>query len=96
MTGGTAQAFWAEDGRSFKYRHDGKWLRFDVATATSTPTEAPDSTSRPVRGRAPSRGRQNATVTSPDGKRTAESRDRNVVGGGIAITTDGSGATRVK
>ena len=96
LTGGTAQAFWAEDGRSFKYRQRDKWLKFDVATATSTPTEAPASTTRPTRGRAPSRGRQNATVTSPDGKRTAESRDRNVAVDGVAITTDGSVAARVK
>lgn len=101
LTGGTAQAFWAEDGKSFKYQKDGKWLRFDVATRKTSDTDAPTAPARSGRFRpGPSRGRQNAIVESPDGKRTATSKDRNVVvtegGKETPVTTDGSEASRTK
>ena len=99
VTGGTVQAVWAEDGRSFKYRKGAEWFRFDVAKRTSesstAPTASPDR--RPSR---PPRGRQNAKVASPDGKRIAESKDRNVIVSDgekvTAITADGSETTRIK
>ena len=101
VTGGAANVVWADDGKSFRYPKDGKWLRFDVATRVSTPANAPAEADRPARGRGgPARGRQNATVASPDGRRTAVSKDRNVgvieEGRTIAVTTDGSEASRTK
>ena len=101
ITGGAAQAVWADDGRSFKYRQGDKWYAFDVAKRASTETTAPAQTEGSRRFRpGPARGRQNASVPSPDGKRTAMSKDRNVVvtegDRTTAITTDGSATERVK
>ena len=100
VTGGAVQAVWAEDGRSFKYLKDSKWYRYDVAKRASEPTTAPETASERRGGRGPARGRQNAKVTSPDGKRVAESKDRNIVvvedGRSTTITTDGSETARVK
>lgn len=102
VTGGTVMAVWAEDGRSFKYQKDGKWYVFDVEKRSSTESEAPTFSPRGGRGRGggPARGRQNASVTSPDGKRTAATKDRNVVvtdgDRTIPITTDGSDTNRTK
>ena len=101
LSGGTVQAVWAEDGRSFKYRLGDKWYAFDVAKRDSKETTAPTQTDPPRRFRpGPSRGRQNASVPSPDGRRTATSKDRNVVVTEgdriIPLTTDGSAAERVK
>lgn len=91
---------WAPDSASFTYSREGKTYRFDVKTRTSMETTAPPPSSlrRPRRG--PGRGRQNSTVTSPDGKRVATSRDRNVYvsmgGTEKAITTDANDANRTK
>ncbi len=101
VTGGTAMAFWTEDGGAFRYQKDGKWYRFDVAKRTATESTPPASVARPMPGgRRPSRGRQNDRTDSPDGKRVATTRDRNVFvtegGNETAVTTDGSVANRIK
>ena len=81
---GVLQTFWVDSGKAFEYQRDGKWYRYDVATRKaaeiSTPT-SPDSLRRGGRfgGRGgPERGRQFASADSPDGKRKAFYRDRNL------------------
>jgi dipeptidyl-peptidase-4 len=86
---GAINADWAEDSLSFEYSADGKRLRFDLATMTSS--EAPPKVvgeAAPATGPAspPSpaslilaRGRgRDADVVSPDGQTRAFSRDYNV------------------
>ncbi|RYG25374.1 S9 family peptidase [bacterium] len=103
LVSGAIRPTWAEDGKSFTYNRQGKWYRFDLGTKMATETTAPAAgggqTGRSRPG--PSRGRQNATVVSPDGKRTANSTNRNIVvsedGGKVSnVTTDGSEASRTK
>ena len=100
VTGGAVGVVWAENGRSFTYRKEVQWYRFDVANRTSVKITEPRP--RPLMAGIPrpARGRQNARVVSPDGKRIAESKDRNVTvteGEKVTpITTDGSAATRIK
>lgn len=98
---GVVRPIWAEDGKSFAYEKNGKWLRFDLTKKASIETTAPATPTRPGGFRpGPSRGRQNDTVTSRDGKRTATSVARNIVvtegGKVIQVTSDGSEAARVK
>ena len=97
VVGGAIQPSWAADSRSFEYESGGRRYRYDVAARAATDLgEAPRQEGR----RGPERGRQNARVLSPDGKRAAVAQGRNVsvVEGGrtTAITTDGSDAGRVK
>ena len=106
---GSLAVTWNPDGRSFDYSHDGKRYRYDVATRAATEigvAEAPAGRGgrgggRGAAGGAPERGRQFDSADSPDGKRKAFYRDRNLWlsdgdGGEVAITTDGSEANRIK
>lgn len=103
LVSGAIRPAWADDGKSLTYNSGGKSYRFDLATGKAVEAQAPPSNPSRPPGRfrpGPGRGRQNATAESPDGKRVASSRDRNVyVKEGdkeTAITTDGSEASRVK
>jgi dipeptidyl-peptidase-4 len=104
---GAILPFWTDSGKTFEYQQNGKWYRFDVATRKaaeiSSPT-VPDSMRRgrfPGRG-GPERGRQFASADSPDGKRKAFYRDRNLWvsnadgSDAVAVTTDGSEKDRIK
>ena len=98
---GVVNVVWNSAGDAFEYSFEGKSYRFSVADRRSTSIEAPSAdASNGRRRQGPGRGRQNAVVKSPDGKRTAESRDRNVVvvdgGTTIPITSDGGEANRIK
>ena len=106
---GSLAVTWNPDGRSFDYSHDGKRYRYDVATRAATEigvAEAPAGRGGRGGGRgaasgAPERGRQFDSADSPDGKRKAFYRERNLWlsdgdGGEVAITTDGSEANRIK
>ena len=101
---GAVGVTWQDDGRSFEYQKDGKVYRFDVAVRTARETGtapgAPAATRRPFGN--VERGRQAASADSPDGKRKAFYRDRNLwvseAGGSneVAVTTDGSEKERIK
>jgi dipeptidyl-peptidase-4 len=104
---GTLQPFWTDSGKAFEYQRDTKWFRFDIATrkASEIPNPTvPDSIRRGrIGGRgAVERGRQSASADSPDGKRKAFYRDRNLwvsnADGSDAapVTTDGSEKDRIK
>ena len=104
LKSGAVSVNWAPDGKSFTYHLDGKLMKFDVATATSSETQteyAPNA--RPIGRRrrgAPERGRQNDSATSPDEKLKAVHRNRNLYmvqdGKESSITADGSAAQRIK
>jgi len=96
-----------KDANTFDYVRDGKVYHYDVAARTAT--EAGASTAAEPGGRGgrggrggPERGRQFDSTDSPDGKLRAFYRDRNLwlsdASGGneIAVSTDGSTASRVK
>src|SRR5688572_20057793 len=104
---GALQAFWVDSGRAFEYQRDNQWYRYDVGTrkaSTISSPSTPDSLRRPRAGGrgGPERGRQFASANSPDGKRKAFYRDRNLWIGAadssdaVAITTDGSETARIK
>jgi len=103
VRGGNLAATWV-DSKAFEYSRDGKRLHYDVATKTAWEVPAVERTGRFGRGggEEPERGRQFESAMSPDGKRKAFYRSRNVwlsdAGGGneIAVTTDGSTSNRVK
>jgi dipeptidyl-peptidase-4 len=93
------------DARTFEYARDGKRYRYDLSSQASTelPASGPQEPSgQGGRDGGPARGRQVASSDSPDGKRKAFYRDRNLwlsaAGGGdeIPITTDGSEKGRIK
>lgn len=91
---------WADDSESFTYVRDNKTYRFDVAKRVAELQEGTPPAPRRRRPTAPDRGRQNPSVTSPDGKLRAVTRDGNVfleTDGKAAkpLTTDG-GKNRVK
>jgi dipeptidyl-peptidase-4 len=103
---GTVTGGWRQGGRTYEFARDGKYWRFDVATRTTTeiPALTPDSSGtgdRRLRG-APERGRQFAFALSPDGRRRAFYRDRNLWLGdsaganAVAVTTEGSAERRTK
>ncbi|AMV27765.1 Prolyl tripeptidyl peptidase precursor [Gemmata sp. SH-PL17] len=108
---GAVAVTWKDEGKAFEYRHDGKLLRFDIATGkTASVGEAKDGPKGPggrgpfggaLQGGAP-RGRQATSTTSPDGQFKAFYRDRNLwlsdAKGLIemAVTTDGSEKSRIK
>jgi dipeptidyl-peptidase-4 len=106
VVSGAANVTWSEDSKSFIYSHLGKNYKYDVkkrAAAETTEEAKPE----PARGRRrqagqPDRGRQFSSVTSPDGKLKAVSRDRNVYVSApdgtdeTQVTTDGSVASRIK
>jgi len=104
---GAVQVFWVDSGHAFEYQRDNQWYRYDVAgrkaVAIATPTVA-DSLRRPRFGGrgGPERGRQFASSDSPDGKRKAFYRDRNLWvsnadgSNATAVTFDGSEKDRIK
>jgi dipeptidyl-peptidase-4 len=113
---GAITVTWKEGGKSFEYSKDGKRYLYDIAAAKATEIgNAPDDeiqadeveqTDIPEFGPTPqARGRQVASETSPDEKRTAFYRDYNLwitepkgTKGpkDVAVTTDGSPTTRIK
>ena len=104
---GLVQPFWIDSGKAFEYQRDTRWYRFDVAmrkaTEISTPT-VPDSVRRGRFGGrgGVERGRQSASADSPDGKRKAFYKERNLWvsnadgSDAVAVTTDGSEKDRIK
>ncbi|MEO8624882.1 MAG: DPP IV N-terminal domain-containing protein, partial [bacterium] len=103
---GQVAGAWADSGKAFDYGFDGKRMRYVVATNTivDAPPLALDAvaanTGRGFGGR--ERGRQDTEALSPDGKRKAVYRDRNLWmsdadgSHSSAITTDGSEKDRIK
>ena len=101
---GQVTGMWADSGKAFDYLLDGKRLRFDVATrkVIDAPPASSDAqnSGRGMQGR--ERGRQFTEAVSPDGKRKAVYRDRNLWltdadgKNATAITTDGSEKDRIK
>ncbi len=99
---------WADSGRAFDFFLDGTRRRYDVATnkVIDAPPLMPDSHVDPVgrvqRGAPRERGRQETEALSPDGRKKATYRDRNLWMSDIdgthvtAITTDGSEKDRIK
>jgi dipeptidyl-peptidase-4 len=104
---GNLQTFWIDSGKALEYQRDTKWYRFDVASRKTTEASAPvtpDSLRRPRFGGrgGPERGRQFASADSPDAKRKAYYRDRNLWvsnadgSDAVAVTADGSEKDRIK
>ena len=104
---GTLQAFWIDTGNAFEYQRDNKWYRYDVATRKAGEISAPTVPDSVRRGRfggrgGVERGRQVASTDSPDGKRKAFYRDRNLWVSNAdgsdtsRVTTDGSEKDRIK
>lgn len=113
---GTLSVTWKEEGKAFEYRKDGKLFRFDVAAGKAEevmgeaatkgeadrPGRRPDGRFTGRAGGGPARGRQFASANSPDGKRKAFYRDRNLWlsdadgANETAITSDGSEKDRIK
>jgi hypothetical protein len=71
---------WADSGKAFDYMLDGKRLRFDVATKRVIDAPPASSESQNIGRGMPGRerGRQFTEAASPDGKRKAVYRDRNL------------------
>jgi dipeptidyl-peptidase 4 len=102
---GSLAAAWTEGGTSVEYTRDGKRYRFDLPSRQTidvgTPDDRQNGRRQPSPGQ-PERGRQFESALSPDGRLKAIYKDRNLwlsAADGtneIAITTDGSPATRVK
>ena len=108
LKSGSLAATWTDGGRSIEYTREGKRYRFDLASRQTIDLGTPDDGQigqgpprQPPQGR-PERGRQFASATSPDDRLNAFYKDRNLwlsAADGtneIAITTDGSLASRVK
>jgi dipeptidyl-peptidase-4 len=104
---GVVQPFWTDSGKAFEYQQDAKWYRYDVATRKATEISNPTVPDSVRRGRfagrgGPERGRQFASADSPDGKRKAFYKDRNLWvsnadgSQAVAVTTDGSEKDRIK
>jgi dipeptidyl-peptidase-4 len=102
---GALAATWTADGTAIEYDRDGRRYRFDVETRQTDELGLQGNRSggrQESSGPEPERGRQFITALSPDGRLSASYRNRNLwlsAADGtneIAITTDGSLATRVK
>ena len=105
---GSLAVTWNADSGSFEYTHDGKRVRYDVATRTAAEIgAAPDTAGgrgRGGRGGAPGieRGRQAESADTPDGKMKAFYRARNLWvsaadgSNELPVTTDGSDTERIK
>ena len=92
-----------KDNRNFEFQSDGGYFRYDVEAKQVVPVEQPSEAGGPRSGRyAPDRGRQYESASSPDHKRRAFYRDRNLwisnTDGSreFAVTTDGSEHSRIK
>jgi dipeptidyl-peptidase-4 len=106
VRGGAVSPSWSDDSQSFTYSRDSRMYRYEVATHQAVETgAAPEIRAGRGRGGAsenPERGRQFASVASPDGVLKAFYKDRNLWlsaadgSGALAITTDGSDSTRIK
>ena len=101
IVSGAVTSKWDEDSKSFTYVYDGNQYEYDVKSKKSTLIgEAPERTSRRRRG--PARGRQHASVNSPNEKLKAFTKDRdmhisNVDGSDkITITNASADAEKVK
>lgn len=102
---GAVQVRWEDEGKSFVYTWKGKQYRYDLAAKKATEISGgadPEPAKPKAAPQQPARGRQFSTERSPDGKWTANYKDRNVwlkpSGGGdeIQVTTDGSVEKRIK
>ncbi len=104
---GRVSVLWAEDGKSFVYRSNGKNFRFDLNKKQVVETERIsvqnniDSRSRSRYVRRPERGRQFTEVWSPNEKWKAVYRNGNVYlvdsdSNELAVTTEGSLENRLK
>lgn len=101
---GALNVRWVEGGRAFEFTRDGKTLRYDLTTRATSPSESGPISGPNGAGRrgGPVRGRQFDSAISPDGKKKAFYRQRNLwlsnVDGSdeVAITTDGSEKNRIK
>ncbi|MEO5800796.1 MAG: DPP IV N-terminal domain-containing protein [Gemmatimonadales bacterium] len=105
---GAINATWVDSGKALQYNLDGKLWRFDLATKKASEATTPGTpATQPGRGPrgaagAPGRGRQATTAASPDGKRKAIYRDRNLFvadssgSNEVALTTDGNEKDRIK
>ena len=103
VTSGAVSAAWAEDGRSFEYRHAGVTYRYDVAERRAEALSRGSRAAPDRRGRrGPARGRQFDSAESPDGEHLAFYRARNLYisradgSEEITVTTDGSERERTK
>ncbi len=112
---GALSVEWTDGGKAFEYERDGRRWRYDTEKkeaaekgaaerrAPLTSEQQADRTreTREHRQR-PDRGRQFASVVSPDGEWVATHRDRNVFisgtgrGGGEAVTTDATDRNRLR
>jgi dipeptidyl-peptidase 4 len=105
---GALNVTWKDGGKAFEYPKDGKTFRYDLATKQTTEVAASapadGAGGRGGRGLAggPARGRQVASVESPDKAMKAFYKDRNLfvsdtAGGNEApVTADGSEKDRIK
>ncbi len=102
---GGLRVVWTDGGRAFGYDKEDKHYRYDIARRKADEVANAVEGERPTRrgqGEFRDRGRQFKTAASPDGRRVAFYRDRNLwiknADGSdeTAITNDGSVATRIK
>ena len=106
---GALNVTWKDGGKAFEYAKDGKTYRYDVATKQTTEIATDAAPAAGAGGRGgrgqgggPARGRQVASVESPDKTLKAFYKDRNLfvsdtAGGNEApVTTDGSEKDRIK
>jgi len=106
---GALNATWKDGGKAFEFVKDGKTWRYDVTTkqTVEVPAAAPAAPGAGGRGGrgmggGPERGRQVASVESPDKALKAFYKDRNLFVSDAAganeapVTTDGSEKDRIK
>ena len=109
VRGGALSVTWVDDGAAFEYARLGTQYRYDMLTRQTTEvggvptvTGGRGGRGQAPGGAAPERGRQFESATSPDGALKAYYKDRNLWlsapdgSDAVAITTDGSAASRVK
>jgi dipeptidyl-peptidase-4 len=103
---GALQVTWTDSGKALEYAWEDKRYRFTIADrrAVEIPAVAPAGRGggRGGRGGGPARGRQFESTPSPDRRRRAFYRDRNLwisnadSSDPVAVTTDGSAEQRIK
>ena len=106
---GALSVTWKDGGKAFEYAKDGKTYRYDVATKQTTETgvvaaPAAGAGGRGGRGQGggPARGRQVASVESPDKALKAFYKERNLFvsetagANEVPLTADGSEKDRIK
>ncbi len=107
---GTLSVRWKDGGKAFEYQKDGKTWRYDIPTRTTTEATssggetapAPEMSGSRFPMGGPARGRQFESAVSPDKKRKAFYRNRNLWlsdadgTNEIAVTTEGEERTRIK